>query len=172
MKLKSVQAESISELQSICKEVYSINFGNHWEEGGLEMYLEAQFGDARMQKDLNDPHVLYFFIEDGGENIGFAKAKLQVGMDEYPQATTAELEKIYILPQHKGKGIGRKAMTQLMDACKARAMEHLFLCVIDTNYAAQAFYEKLGFRFHSKIRLDAPNFKEELRGLNRMLKSL
>ncbi|MEM8887850.1 MAG: GNAT family N-acetyltransferase [Bacteroidota bacterium] len=172
MKLKSVQAESISELQSICKEVYSINFGNHWEEGGLEMYLESQFGDARMQKDLTDPNVLYFFIEDAGANIGFAKAKLDVKIEGFTSSDMAELEKIYILPGHKGKGIGRKVMTQIMEICKARSMEHLYLCVIDTNYAAQAFYEKLGFSFHSKIRLDAPNFKEELRGLNRMIKVL
>lgn len=136
------------------------------------MYLEAQFGDSRMVKDLADPDILYFFIEDAGENIGFAKAKLDVEMEGFPSSGMAELEKIYILPQHKGKGIGRKVMKLIIDICKSRAMEHLFLCVIDTNYAAQAFYEKLGFTFHSKIRLDAPNFKEELRGLNRMIKAL
>ncbi|MDW3646540.1 MAG: GNAT family N-acetyltransferase [Bacteroidia bacterium] len=172
MKLKAVSSDATSDLQSICKEVYSINFGNHWKEGGLEIYLHEQFGDARMANDLADPDVLYFFIEEEGENIGFAKAKLNVELEGYASSGMAELEKIYILPQHKGKGIGRTAMTQIMDICKSRSMEHLFLCVIDTNFAAQAFYEKLGFYFHSKIRLDAPNFKEELRGLNRMLKVL
>jgi ribosomal protein S18 acetylase RimI-like enzyme len=44
----------------------------------------------------------------------------------------------------------------------------LFLCVIDTNLNAIAFYEKLGFKFHSKTRLEDSYFKEELKGMNRM----
>lgn len=45
----------------------------------------------------------------------------------------------------------------------------IFLCVIDTNTAAMAFYEKLGFQYHSKTRLETPSFKEQLRGMHRMI---
>ena len=44
----------------------------------------------------------------------------------------------------------------------------MYLCVIDTNLPAMAFYQKLGFRYHSKTTLDASLFKEELKGMNRM----
>tara|TARA_B100000809_G_C14980294_1_gene474259 strand:+ start:259 stop:417 length:159 start_codon:yes stop_codon:yes gene_type:complete len=47
-----------------------------------------------------------------------------------------------------------------------------FLSVIDTNKTAIAFYEKLGFKFHSKTILDVPYFKKELKGMHRMIKYL
>ena len=34
--------------------------------------------------------------------------------------------------------------------------------------ASIAFYKKLDFQFHSTTRLDAPSFREELRGMDRM----
>ncbi len=48
----------------------------------------------------------------------------------------------------------------------------MYLCVIDTNRNAIAFYEKLGFVYHSKTRLEEPFFKEELKGMDRMVLNL
>jgi diamine N-acetyltransferase len=45
----------------------------------------------------------------------------------------------------------------------------LFLCVIDTNTNAIAFYKKLGFTRHGTTRLDLSYFKEELKGMYRMV---
>ena len=82
------------------------------------------------------------------------------------------MDKFYILPQYNGLGIGNSAFEILLKAPQFQGKESLILSVIDTNVKAIRFYEKLGFYFHSKTRLKLPYFKEELKGMHRMVKAL
>lgn len=55
---------------------------------------------------------------------------------------------------------------------KKRGEKMLFLCVLDTSKSAIVFYERHGFKFHSKITLDVLFLKEELKGMNKIMKEL
>ena len=79
-----------------------------------------------------------------------------------------ELDKIYILPQLKGMQIGKRLLDVAFDIAKSHKKEIFWLSVIDTNREAISFYEKAGFKFHSKTQLNYPKFKEELKGMWRM----
>ena len=154
-------------MQGICTKSYSEVFADHWNKNGLEVFLEGQFGSARLKSNLQDVDTEYFFILKGKEKVGFLKVNFR-SLDDLSELDNCELEKIYILPAYSGKGIGKLAMTETIDRLKKRGKELVFLCVIDTNESAIAFYKKLGFKFHSKTRLEIAHFKEELRGMNRM----
>ena len=101
--LSKVDFSEIELLQKVCAHVYAINFGSHWEKGGLEKYLQAQFGSEQVQKDLENPDKLYYFIKYESQIIGFIKVCLHVGIRNYQAITTAELEKIYVLPEFEGR---------------------------------------------------------------------
>lgn len=169
MKLVKISPSEVQVLQNIAKAAYTQNFANHWENNGLETYLENQFSHNRLEQDLNNPSIGYFLIKNEEKLVGFVKLNLNATLMQLNKATTCELEKIYVLPENKGRGLGKFAIRQVMDFCKSQRKKHLFLCVIDTNESAIAFYEKIGFQFHSKTTLIAENFKEELSGMNRML---
>ena len=79
-----------------------------------------------------------------------------------------ELDKIYILPKFKGMKIGKKLLGLAFGIAKNFKRQTLWLAVIDTNIEAISFYEKSGFKFHSKTFLEYPKFKEELKGMWRM----
>ena len=55
----------------------------------------------------------------------------------------------------------------IIDKLRKQKKTILFLDVLDTNESAVSFYEKLGFKFHSKTKVGDEHFKEELNGLNR-----
>lgn len=171
MKLQKAIIADITELRKICIDAYSKNFYDHWNEGGLEWYLEKEFNTDRIKSDLLDKDTEYYFIKNELKNVGFIKItnKIDKNLDI---ENAVELEKIYVLPESKGMGIGKSALTEIIKKTKERGNENLILCVIDTNINAIAFYEKLGFLFHSKTILDIPYFKEELKGMNRMIKQL
>jgi ribosomal protein S18 acetylase RimI-like enzyme len=65
-------------------------------------------------------------------------------------------------------GYGKIVMNEIINRILQKGKKIFFLRVIDTNRNAIAFYEKIGFEFHSKTRLEVPHFREELRGMNRM----
>lgn len=172
MQLEKATSDSIAVLQEICIAAYAQNFAHHWEANGLDLYLADQFSIERLAADVSNPNFVYYFIKASAKPIGFIKVKLTADLTTFRKEETVELEKIYVLPEMKGQGIGKKALTAIIQEMKDAGKKILFLCVIDTNSAAIKFYEKLGFQYHSKTRLDAPFFKEELKGMHRRYRPL
>ena len=170
IKLKKASIKDQSELAALCVESYSQTYHDHWEEGGLVWYLEREFGGQRITLDLSLSSITYYFIEFHGEPIGFIKISTTFSIPGIENAI--ELDKFYILPQYTGIGIGNSAFEILLKTSQFQGKESLFLFVIDTNVKAIRFYEKLGFSFHGKTRLYLPYFKEELKGMHRMVKEL
>jgi ribosomal protein S18 acetylase RimI-like enzyme len=168
MELIKALPNDVSALQSICREAYAKVFADHWTENGMDLYLEQEFGSNRLVAELEGSDFAYFFIKEEGEAVGFLKMKYR-SSPELSEERNCELEKIYILPKYSGKGIGKMAMSKVIAHAKKSGINLLFLCVIDTNTNAIAFYEKLGFESHSKTRLEIPLFREELRGMNRLM---
>ena len=171
MELQKANITDITKLRKICIEAYSKSFYDHWNEGGLEWYLDKEFSIERLTSDLLDTKTAYYFITHELNHVGFIKIRNQEHkILEIENAV--ELEKIYVLPEYKGMGIGKLALIEIIKITKAQDYKNMFLCVIDTNANAIAFYEKLGFNFHSKTILDVPYFKAELKGMHRMIKKL
>lgn len=168
MQLEKADLSSVEALQKICIAAYTKNFANHWEGNGLALYLESQFSIERLTNDLNNLTIGYFFIKLKEETVGFAKVNFKAFLDGFNDQTTCELEKIYVLPEMKGRGLGKLALQQIIEQCRKQEKKNLFLCVIENNRAAIAFYKKLDFQFHSKTTLEVENFKKDLKGMDRM----
>jgi diamine N-acetyltransferase len=64
--------------------------------------------------------------------------------------------------------IGKRLLDVAFNIAGSAKKEIFWLSVIDTNREAISFYEKAGFKFHSKTKLSYPKFKEELKGMWRM----
>lgn len=171
MILRKAFIEDIIKLKIICTDAYSLNFYSHWNEGGLEWYLDNEFSDLRLTLDLADDTIEYYFIEHNEKDVGFIKTKIHSSLDFFLD-NSIELEKIYVLPECKGLGIGKMALQDIIKRSEGKGIKSIFLSVIDTNEHAISFYEKIGFEFHSTTILDVPYFKEELKGMHRMIKYL
>ena len=169
MQLKKATKDDLIELQSICKEIYPIYFGDYWKEGGLEKYLEEQFGTKSLEKDLTNDLIDFYIITFERSPVGFIKINLASSFEGYRKEKTCELEKMYIHPSWKGKGIGKVALKAAVNRMKEYKKSLLFLCVLDSNLSSIAFYENIGFKFYDKIELGEPLFKEEFKGMHRMI---
>ena len=165
MVLKKASMTDLQTLREICTNSYAKNFYHHWNENGLEWYLEREFGEERLKADLSNSNLEYYFILHNNNPVGFMKIKHNAVLDEIKN-DAVELEKIYVLPKFSGKGIGETALSELITSLKKQGIRTLFLYVIDTNTNAIAFYKKQGFTWHSNTRFDIPYFKEELKGMH------
>ena len=86
-------------------------------------------------------------IADGGDPERMRIAEL----DAYP----AHLH-IDLLPEHQGKGLGRRLIDALRAALAERGVPAVHLGFDPANTGARAFYERLGFHELPSSRLDAP----------------
>ena len=166
--IEQMKLSDLATLHKICSEAYSQNFYNHWNEGGLDEYIDKVFGINMLKTELADKKIQYFVAFINDEPVAFMKLNLFSNLPELDKEKGLELDKIYILPEFKGKKIGKRLLDIAFDIAKNNGKEIFWLSVIDTNFEAVSFYQKLGFQFHSKTQLSYPKFKEELRGMWRM----
>lgn len=92
----------------ITRDAYSLNFAHHWQEDGLEEYVEAVFGTAVMEKELSDPAIQYHVAFAGDVPVAFMKLKLYSNLPGLDPEKGIELDKLYILPRHQGLQLGQQ----------------------------------------------------------------
>jgi ribosomal protein S18 acetylase RimI-like enzyme len=133
--------------------------------------LDKEFSTEKLKLDLLDKNTEYFFIQEDLKTVGFLKTKYNKSTT-FSAENSLKLDKIYVLPDFKGKGIEKLALLKIIENSRKLDVKNIFLGVINTNWGAINFYEQLGFKFHSKTTLDMPYFKQTLKGMNRMVKGL
>ena len=166
--IQQMKLYDLAKLHKVCCEIYSQNFYTHWDEGGLQPYIDKVFGIATLEIELSDTNIQYYMAFVNHDPVAFMKINLYSNLPGLDLKKGIELDKIYILPQFKGMKIGRRLLDVAFNIANNNSKEICWLSVIDTNSKAISFYEKAGFKFHSKTRLDYPKFKEELKGMWRM----
>jgi ribosomal protein S18 acetylase RimI-like enzyme len=55
------------------------------------------------------------------------------------------LEELYVVPDRRGQGLGQALMEDAMDLAREMGAAHMDLGTAETDTAARALYEKLGF---------------------------
>lgn len=166
--IRLMQREDLDTLYLVCREAYSQNFQHHWNQGGLEGYLEKVFGRTILAAELADPDIRYYVAFQQAKPVAFIKINLNSNLPGAPPEAGVELDKLYILPDCQGLKIGGSLIDLVFQAARTMDKQVCWLAVLDTNKPAIAFYERYGFRFHSTTRVGYPGFREELRGMWRM----
>ncbi len=100
-----------------------------------------------MYETYNKDSATYFILEENGKAIGGGGV---AQLDNY-NGNVCELQKMYFLPEARGRGLG----TQMIDACleEARKLgyEKCYLETMSYMEAAQKLYKRYGFQY-----LDGP----------------
>jgi ribosomal protein S18 acetylase RimI-like enzyme len=168
IEIQQIRLSDLETLHKACCEIYTQNFSEHWNEDGLEQYINKVFGIDTLDIELADKNIQYYMAFIKQEPVAFMKINLFSNLPGLDMEKGIELDKIYILPQFKGMKIGKRLLEVAFNIAGSAKKEIFWLSVIDTNREAISFYEKAGFKFHSKTKLSYPKFKEELKGMWRM----
>lgn len=131
----------------------------HWEEwhqqdpvGSLPQWIE------RMQHRTNRDRIPIAFVAfDGEEPVG---STLLVERDmETHRELTPWLAGVYVVPTHRGQGVGAVLVRHTVRQAAALGMDRLYL----HTETARGFYEKLGWRaILQEIYLDTPTTVMEI----------
>ncbi|UII79243.1 GNAT family N-acetyltransferase [Flagellimonas sp. CMM7] len=119
----------------------------------LEMGV-PKVGSAYADKALDDMYgaynmskATYFVVDDNGQIIGCAGI---AQLDNY-EGNVCELQKMYLLEETRGRGLGSKMITICLEKAESYGFEHCYLETMPYMKAAQKLYTKNGFEY-----LDAP----------------
>ena len=96
----------------------------------------------------------YIVAEEKGKIIGIVTWV----MHGLPKHQLAELDRIAVLPEYRGKGISKQLFNALIKDAKAfykinkSKLRKLYLLTHADNTRAQKFYEKFGFRHETTLK--------------------
>jgi ribosomal protein S18 acetylase RimI-like enzyme len=166
--VRRAETNDIELLYSVCRQSYIESFADHWQEGGLAWYLDKVYGMDVLARDLTNPDINYYFSYCDGQAVGFMKIRINSPLTKL-KSREIEIEKLYFLAKYQRQGLGKLMIERAMGLAKELDAGSIWLAVIDTNSSAIRFYERNGFKFFDKSRLEIPYFKDELRGMWRMV---
>jgi ribosomal protein S18 acetylase RimI-like enzyme len=63
----------------------------------------------------------------------------------WTQALECYLAELYVVPEKRGRGLGRALMLGVVDAACDRGADHILLGTSEDDHAARSLYESLGF---------------------------
>lgn len=120
----------------------------------LEDFGVPKVGSAYADVALNDMYqtyqkekAAYFVVEQNGKILGGAGI---AQLDNYDEPV-CELQKMYYLPEARGRGIGSAMMLRCLDMARTFGYEKCYLETMPYMIAAQKLYEHNGFTY-----LDGP----------------
>jgi putative acetyltransferase len=104
-------------------------------------YLDLMF------EEYNKPKSVYYVVENNGKILGSAG----VAPLENEVESICELQKMYFMPETRGRGIGAQVMNVCLQSAKDFGFESCYLETMPFMHDAQKLYKKVGFEY-----IDAP----------------
>ena len=122
--------------------------------------FNVEFGDATPGADAlaariaeligdGDTHVL--LIGDPPAGVSVTRFRKSI----WSPALECYLAELYVIPSLRGRGLGRALMEATIDFARARGADYMDLGTAETDVAARALYESLGFN-NREGRADGP----------------
>ena len=112
----------------------------------LAEYLDYTYGVDKIAGSIRKENNVYFLATADGLPIGFAKLKKHSLNEQLDSVFQAELQKLYVLKEFQGCGVGQALMDAVTNLVEVLEPECLWLDTYVGNDKAIRFYERNGFR--------------------------
>jgi ribosomal protein S18 acetylase RimI-like enzyme len=112
----------------------------------LEDYLEYTYCVDKIAESIQKQNNVFLLSIADGKPAGFVKLKKHSLNEQFDSVFQAELQKIYVLKQFHGTGVGSSLMQAALRLVEAIEPECLWLDTHVSNLRAIRFYEKYGFK--------------------------
>ncbi len=143
--LQIVGIHDPKKIEVIGRETYKQHFADIWSAEGLENYLNSHFSQEVLASQLKTAHVRYYIPCYENQEAGIVKIKLKSQIPAPPFDSGFELEKIYLLKNFTGLGMGTQILSVFTDMALNEGEEFLWLDVLKNNKRAKKLYHSAGF---------------------------
>lgn len=117
--------------------------------------LPEHYSDYFFESLLKELPEAFIVAEYEGRIVGYIMCKIEFGFSNFKKlgfVKKGHVVSVAVLPEHRGKGIGKALMNESMNGVISRKCEEMYLEVRTSNDAAIKMYEGLGFIIKSKLR--------------------
>jgi diamine N-acetyltransferase len=145
MQISKAQIEETHSLRDLLEYTFRDTYSNQNSPEEIEKHVAKNFSFELILAEIQNNDFQYFIVKQEAEIVAFCKLVKNHTLEGVLKKTV-EIERFYVHPKLKGKGIGRKLMEYCLDWAGAENFEIVWLGVWERNPDAIAFYQKMGFQ--------------------------
>jgi ribosomal protein S18 acetylase RimI-like enzyme len=148
IELKHCTPADLPVLQALSEKTFRESFAAYNTPENMEHYVSHSLSMEKLGEELENPETDFYFVMAEGELVGYLKLNRGAAMADPQGEEAMELERIYLLAAHQGRGMGSILLQKAADLAAAAGKAYLWLGVWEHNYRAIKFYERHGlYRF-------------------------
>ncbi len=149
MKFTEATEKDIALIQELARKSWESAYAEILSKEQIDYMLGTMYSTEEISSQMKDPNYHYFLIQKADELLGF------MGYEHHQDCTT-KLHRIYLLPEGKGRGIGKASMDFLKKNVSDCGDNRIILNV-NKNNPAKNFYESQGFKVYEEGVFDIGN---------------
>lgn len=172
MYVKKCTEADIDDLLRVSIQSYNEHYVYLWHDGGKK-YVANNFNTETFRQQIHDNNVALFLVYENEDSppVGFLKLNIDKAYDDKNEKESMELERIYLIKQVSGKGVGKQVLEFTDQFAREKNKKYIWLKAMDSTPAVD-FYRKNGYNIIGDYMLTFPEMKKEFRGMHVMMKSL
>jgi ribosomal protein S18 acetylase RimI-like enzyme len=137
-------ATDIPEIQRLADEIWRRHYPGIITDAQIDYMLAAGYSSEALTDILRTPEGGLAVARSDGRAVGFGAWRPATGAREM------KLERLYVLPQHHGTGIGRALIEHIVARARKGRYAAVVLNVNRRNTEAIAAYERCAFRIRER----------------------
>ena len=149
MEVTRLTEEQIDAYNRVGRKSYCQHYLHLWKNRDPEPYLSTSFTEAIVLKELKDTNLAHFIINFDSRAVGVMKTVIDAGLKQYSSEKAMLLEKIYLLNEYSGKGLGKRSLDFIVEFARSYNKEILWLDTMK-NGRPLPFYLEYGFEIIGK----------------------
>lgn len=152
MKFIKATENDIPLIQELARKSWENAYAEILSGEQMEYMLGTMYSYDEIANHLQNPNYQYYLIQDENNNTydGF------IGYENSYEEKTTKLHRIYLVPESKGKGVGKKALLFLNEKVAEYGDRRIILNVNKYN-SARNFYESQGYKVYDEGVFDIGN---------------
>ena len=150
MKIKKCSLDDILDLQKIYRQTFFETFSEQNSEENMRIFLDKAYSEEKLKSEIENKESETFLAVENQKILGVLKINTGNAETESGLENSLEIQRIYILKESKGLGIGTVLMNLAEKKARERGVSFIWLGVWEKNFPAQKFYTDKGFRRFSE----------------------
>ena len=137
----------LDKLHTISVQTFKETFEAKNTEDDMAIYLKQKLSKKQLDEEFSDKNTFFYFAYCNKLLVGYLKLNFKDAQKKAVLKGKAyEIERIYILKAHQGRGLGTQLFNKAIEIGKGKGYKMMWLGVWEFNHKALKFYEKKGLK--------------------------
>ena len=138
-------------IQEIANKSWPVAYGKILSKNQIDFMLESMYALNVLNDNYTKKNHFFLLLNEFEIPLGFASYECH-----YLNTKTTRLHKLYLLPEAKGKGLGKLLLQKIIKITQLNNSEKISLNVNRFN-KSYLFYQKMGFKIVAEEDLEIGN---------------